>query len=107
MAYLFFCKIKFKSLFSQSPKPGMADPSLWKANGVFTKKLFLDLLVFTFRGVENTVTDLNGKIIKQINIKPVSGINNLDASLLNAGTYIYTLIADGNKIESKRMIVAK
>ena len=63
--------------------------------------------MFTLRGVENTVTDLNGKIIKQINIKPVSGINNLDASLLNAGKYIYTLIADGNKIESKRMIVAK
>ncbi|HEX5154261.1 MAG TPA: tail fiber domain-containing protein [Parafilimonas sp.] len=53
------------------------------------------------------ITDMSGKSIKQISIKPGTGSINLDATSLNAGTYIYTLIADGNKIESKRMVVAK
>jgi hypothetical protein len=53
------------------------------------------------------ITDLNGKTIKEINVTPGSGIVNLDASLLGAGTYTYTLIADGNKIDSKRMVIVK
>jgi hypothetical protein len=53
------------------------------------------------------ITDLNGKTIKQINIMPGNGVVNVDASSLSGGTYTYTLIGDGNKIDSKRMVIAK
>jgi len=53
------------------------------------------------------ITDMNGKTIKQLSVKAGSGIINIDASSLNAGTYNYTLVADGRTIETKRMIVAK
>jgi hypothetical protein len=53
------------------------------------------------------ISDVNGKTIKQVSITSGNGIVNLDTSLLSAGTYTYTLIADGNKIDSKKMVIAK
>src|SRR5436190_23775275 len=37
------------------------------------------------------ITDMNGKAIKQISLKQGSGVINIDASSINAGTYNYTL----------------
>ncbi|CAN5388224.1 hypothetical protein BH10BAC2_BH10BAC2_44430 [soil metagenome] len=53
------------------------------------------------------ITDINGKSIKQLIVKGGSGVINIDASSLNAGTYNYTLVIDGRIIETKRMVVAK
>lgn len=53
------------------------------------------------------ITDMNGKSIKQLTVKAGSGMINIDASSLNAGTYNYTLVVDGKHVETKRMVVAK
>lgn len=53
------------------------------------------------------ITDVNGKSIKQLTVKAGSGVINIDASSLNAGTYNYTLVIDGRTIETRRMVVAK
>lgn len=53
------------------------------------------------------ITDVNGKTIKQVTVKTGIGLINVDASSINAGIYNYTLIIDGTKLESKRMIIAR
>lgn len=54
------------------------------------------------------INDMNGKIVKQISItKTGVGVINIDASLLNAGVYSYTLIANDNAINTKKMVVIK
>lgn len=53
------------------------------------------------------ITDMNGKTVKQLPIKSGSGVINIDASLLNTGTYSYTLVVNGKTIETKKMVVAR
>src|SRR6478609_5851795 len=59
------------------------------------------------KNVSLIITDINGRMIKQLSVKSGSGVVNVDASLLNNGTYNYTLIVDGIKVETKKMIIAK
>lgn len=50
------------------------------------------------------VTDAHGKTIKQLNITGSGkGTINIDAAALSAGTYYYSLIVDGRKIDTKQM----
>ena len=52
------------------------------------------------------ITDMNGKVIKQMPLSKGQGSVNVDASALSNGTYNYSLVVDGKKIETKRMVVA-
>ena len=52
------------------------------------------------------IYDLQGKQIKQILIaRRGEGSQMISGSELTAGMYLYTLIADGNEVDTKRMIL--
>ncbi len=52
------------------------------------------------------IYDLQGKQIKHIEIRERGEVRTvIEASTLTPGMYIYSLIADGNEIDSKRMII--
>lgn len=52
------------------------------------------------------IYDLQGKQVKRININERGKINTtIEATALSPGMYIYTLVADGNEVSSKRMII--
>ncbi|MFL5786757.1 MAG: T9SS type A sorting domain-containing protein, partial [Flavisolibacter sp.] len=53
------------------------------------------------------VTDNLGKVIKAVQLKSANGNIIMDASLLSAGTYQYSLIVDGKIIDTRRMVVTK
>jgi hypothetical protein len=53
------------------------------------------------------VSDVNGKMIKQMQLNNNSGLIKLDISSLSAGTYTYSLLVNGKLIESKSMQVAR
>jgi flagellar hook assembly protein FlgD len=61
-----------------------------------------------FSSAQIIIYDNNGRTIKQVNISAAGkGTINVDASMLSAGTYSYSLIVDGKPISSKQMILAK
>ncbi len=49
--------------------------------------------------------DLNGKLIKSVNLDPSDSSITVSNSDFAAGIYIYSLIADGREVASKRMFV--
>ena len=51
------------------------------------------------------VADMNGKLLKQINLNNGKGSVNLNTQGLSVGTYSYTLLVDGKVIETRRMII--
>lgn len=54
------------------------------------------------------INDINGKVLRVENIQNVGhGILNLDAKALPQGTYSYSLIVDGQLVETKQMILVK
>jgi hypothetical protein len=53
------------------------------------------------------ITDNNGNAVKQILLNGGKGLVNIEASTLSAGTYSYTLIVDGKKIDTKKMVIVK
>ncbi len=54
------------------------------------------------------ITDKNGSPLKQVNLSaPGKGTINIDASVLAAGTYNYTLYVDGKMAGSKQMVLTK
>lgn len=55
-----------------------------------------------------SITDINGKQIKKLPIKLNKGINEVtyDHGYNVVGTYVYTLVVNGQKVASKRMIFA-
>ncbi len=53
------------------------------------------------------ITDKTGRIIKKLNITAGKGSLNLDASVLAAGAYNYSLYVDGRIIDTKQMILTK
>jgi len=61
-----------------------------------------------FSSAQIIIYDNNGRTIKQVNISAAGkGTINVDASILSAGKYSYSLIVDGNPISSKQMILTK
>lgn len=60
----------------------------------------------TANNAQLIITDMNGKVIKQMPLSKGQGSINVDASALSNGTYNYSLVVDGKKIETKRMVVA-
>jgi hypothetical protein len=62
----------------------------------------------TFTTAQIIITDKSGRQLKQLNISGTgNGAVNIDASVLTAGAYNYSLIVDGRIISSKQMIVGK
>ncbi len=58
--------------------------------------------------IEITVSDLNGRVLKTFsNLMNGFGTVNINAGTLSAGTYQYTLFIDGNKIDTKQMVIVK
>ncbi|MDR1981923.1 MAG: T9SS type A sorting domain-containing protein [Tannerellaceae bacterium] len=52
--------------------------------------------------------NLQGSQLKQTTIQERGeGVQTLYGSELNAGIYLYSLIADGQKVDTKRMILTK
>ncbi|HXL58538.1 MAG TPA: hypothetical protein VN958_19885, partial [Chitinophagaceae bacterium] len=50
------------------------------------------------------ITDQNGKALKQLNISGAGkGSLNIDAAMLSAGAYNYSMYVDGKLIGSKQM----
>jgi photosystem II stability/assembly factor-like uncharacterized protein len=64
------------------------------------KQSFIQIKIYNAQGKE--ITTLVNKILE-----PGSYKKNFDASKINSGLYFYTLFADGEKIDSKRMIYLK
>ncbi|HEY6978075.1 MAG TPA: tail fiber domain-containing protein [Chitinophagaceae bacterium] len=57
---------------------------------------------------ELVITDNNGNTVKQVSLNGGGkGVVNIEASTLSAGTYSYTLIVDGKKIDTKKMVIAR
>ena len=48
---------------------------------------------------------MNGKVIKQMPLSKGQGSVNVDASALSNGTYNYSLVVDGKKIETKEWLL--
>ncbi len=81
------------SLLQNKPNPVQGNTSIsYKAAGKNLQLLF---------------ADASGKTIKQIQLSGAEGNISVDCSNLTAGSYTYTLIADGKIIDSKKMIVSK
>ncbi len=53
------------------------------------------------------VTDKNGNALKQIILSGSKGSVNIDAAMLSAGSYQYSLYVDGKLIASKQMELLK
>ncbi len=54
------------------------------------------------------ITDAAGKLLKSVNLGGAGrGVLNLDVLNLSAGTYHYSLVVDGRRVDSKKMIVTK
>ena len=53
------------------------------------------------------IFDLNGKMLLQYNLQQGNNQVKINGSQLTAGMYIYSLIADGAEVVSKRMILTK
>lgn len=54
------------------------------------------------------ITDSKGGILKQMTLNSsTSSVVNIEASTLSAGTYFYSIIVDGKKIDSKKMIIER
>jgi hypothetical protein len=61
-----------------------------------------------FTAAQIIVTDKNGKTLKRVNISGRGkGSVTLNASILAAGAYHYTLLVDGRVVDSKQMLLAK
>jgi hypothetical protein len=61
-----------------------------------------------FSSAQIVVTDITGKTLKTVNVSGQGkGVLHLDASILSAGYYNYSLMVDGKLIDTKRMILAK
>ena len=58
--------------------------------------------------IEIVVSDLNGRVVKTFsNLNNGFGTVNISAGTFAAGTYQYTLFIEGNKIDSKQMVIVK
>lgn len=51
--------------------------------------------------------NLNGQLIKTVRLNEGSGFVNLQTTELSQGTYTYSLIVDGNLIDTKKMLLSK
>ena len=61
-----------------------------------------------FISAQIIITDQTGKVLKQVNISSLrKGTLNIQAGLLAAGTYNYSLIVDARLVDTKKMILLK
>jgi len=61
-----------------------------------------------FVAAQIAITDQSGKLLKQINISTAGkGMINVQAGLLAAGSYNYSLFIDGHLLDAKRMVLTK
>ena len=58
------------------------------------------------QSAEIFIFNLQGNLLKKIPASH-SGLVEIKGNNLNAGMYIYTLIADGQPVDTKRMILTK
>jgi trimeric autotransporter adhesin len=61
-----------------------------------------------FSAAQIVITDNNGKTVKQVTVSGSGkGVITLDTFALSSGTYQYTLVVDGKRMDSKQMILVK
>ncbi len=53
------------------------------------------------------IFDLNGRLIKDVNVAKGNGQLTINAKELGAGTYIYKLVVDGSVVDTKKMVLTK
>jgi len=61
----------------------------------------------TVGSAQLSVTDVNGYILKTITLAKGNGQTTVDAETLTSGSYFYSLIIDGQKIDTKQMVLVK
>lgn len=59
------------------------------------------------KNIQLVFTDVNGNIVKQMQVNSAAGSITVDCSNMSSGTYSYSLIADGKIIDTKKLVVAK
>ncbi|MDR1370838.1 MAG: T9SS type A sorting domain-containing protein [Dysgonamonadaceae bacterium] len=59
------------------------------------------------RSASVCIFDLQGKMLKKLDAPAGDQTLTISGSELRAGTYLYALIADGKKVNTKRMILTK
>lgn len=67
------------------------------------------ILARDYRNAAITITDLNGKALQTISLKPIAGNGSISVELgeYAAQNYVYTLTVDGKTVDSKKLTVAK
>lgn len=53
------------------------------------------------------IFDMQGKMLKQISIDPSQSSITIEGTEFNAGMYLYSLVINGNEIDTKKMILTK
>ena len=53
------------------------------------------------------IFDLNGAMLKSVNLAKGNGQVTINAGELAAGTYSYNLVVDGNIVDTKKMVLTK
>lgn len=59
------------------------------------------------KNIQLVFTDVNGNIIKQMQLNNATGNITVDCSSMSAGTYSYSIIADGKIVSTKKLVVTK
>jgi len=69
-----------------------------------------EIKYFVASGVQEAyicVFDMQGKMLQKINVSAGQGSVTIQASTLQPGMYLYSLVADGQEADTKRMILTK
>ncbi len=70
--------------------------------------LFVIIFQLKTNDAQIIVTDISGQTLKSIEVNTKSsGQVTITAGTLSAGNYIYSLVVDGKKVDSKQMMITK
>jgi len=70
--------------------------------------LFVIIFQLKTNDAQIIVTDISGQTLKSIEVNTKSSEQlTITAGTLSAGNYIYSLVVDGKKVDSKQMMITK
>jgi len=73
-------------------------------------KSYLIVDYFSETGFSNAfirINDANGRLVRQISIKEPYGQQHIDVSLIQSGTYLFSLVANNEIIGTKKVIISR
>jgi myo-inositol-hexaphosphate 3-phosphohydrolase len=104
----------FRSSENETGTTGIVNPVISQsklsqnAPNPFTNQTEIKYFVET--GVKNAyicIFDMQGKMLQKINAATGQNSIMIQGSTLQAGIYLYSLVADGQEVDTKRMILTK